>query len=424
MDLQLVNDALALDQDILRNRILLEREQERIRQGAKAPRTMFCRPWLLRREEFGQYHQLMDELRREDVAAFKNFLRVDPLLFQELVDRLTPRIRKKDTWFQKALPPGLKVAITLRHLATGDSYHSLMYYFRVAHNTISYLVKEVCEAIIAEYSDEVLEIPSNPDEWRAKEELFNSRWQFPHTVGALDGKHVSIRKPNKGESMYFNYKGYHSIVLMALVDADYKFVWVNIGCPGSCSDAQIWNVCDLRNHIITDRIGWPNPDNLLHDDMEMPYYIISDEAFALRTWLMKPFSRRHLDHEERIFNYRLSRARRVVENAFGILANRFGCLLTTLKQKPTTVESIVLACVCLHNIMRIRYPHEQNGLIDDEDNNHNAIPGAWRQGANLDDMRDVRGGNMDNRAAKEQRLYLKHYFSSPAGSVAWQDRMV
>jgi hypothetical protein len=164
MDLQLANAALALNQDMLQYRLLLQREEERRRE--RAPRTMFCRDWLLRREEFDQYHQLMEELRGEDVVAFKNFLRVDPLLFQDLVDRLTPIITKKDTWFQKALPPGIKVAITLRHLATGDSYHSLMYSFRVAHNTISYMVKKVCEAIVAEYSEEVLNIPTAPDEWR------------------------------------------------------------------------------------------------------------------------------------------------------------------------------------------------------------------------------------------------------------------
>jgi hypothetical protein len=163
---------------------------------------------------------------------------------------------------------------------------------------------------------------------------------------------------------------------MALVDADYKFMLVNVGSPGSCSDAQIWNYCDLRDHIVTDRIGWPQSDPIPHDDMDTPYYIIGDEAFALKTWLMKPFSRRHVDHEERIFKYRLSRAMRVVENAFGILANRFGCLLTTLKQNPSTVESIVLACVCLHNIMRVRYPHDQNVLVDQEDNNHNIISGV------------------------------------------------
>jgi hypothetical protein len=68
-------------------------------------------------------------------------------------------------------------------------------------------------------------------------------------------------------------------------------------------------------------------------------------ALALRTWLMKPFSRRNMALEDRVFNYRLSRARRVVENAFVILVNRFQCLLTTLKQEPHNVGSIIFACV-------------------------------------------------------------------------------
>ena len=79
--------------------------------------------------------------------------------------------------------------------------------------------------------------------------------------------------------------------------------------------------------------------------------------------------------EDRVFIYRLPRARQVVENAFGILANRFQCLLTTLKQEPHNVESIILAFVCIHNIMRMRYPGDQNALLDREDDNHQGLPG-------------------------------------------------
>ena len=143
------------------------------------------------------------------------------------------------------------------------------------------------------------------------------------------------------------------------------------------------------------------------DDRDMPYFLIGDDTFPLRTWLMKPFSRRNLEREERIFNYRLSQARRIVENAFGILANRFQCLLMTLQQEPETVGSIVLACCCLHNLMRIRYPALQNAALDQEDDNHQLIPGAWRDQANLADMINVGGGNVATRAAKTQRQYLK-----------------
>ena len=173
---------------------------------------------------------------------------------------------------------------------------------------------------------------------------FSSRWNFHHTLGAIDGKHVAIRCPKNGRSLYNNYKGFHSVILLALVDAKYNFLWVDVGTNGSSSDAQIFNDCDLRSGIVDGTLDKPDAEPLSTDDRDMPY------------WLMKPFSARGLPHEERIFNYRLSCARRVVENAFGIMANRFGCLLTTMTQHPETVTYIVLACCMLHNIMRLRYP--------------------------------------------------------------------
>ena len=95
--------------------------------------------------------------------------------------------------------------------------------------------------------------------------------------------------------MYFNYKRYHSVVIMTLVDTDYKFTWVNVGSPGPCLGV-LWNDCDLRDHIVTTRIGWPQPNPLPYDDRDTPYNITGDEVFVLRTWLRKPFSK-HMGHE-------------------------------------------------------------------------------------------------------------------------------
>ena len=105
---------------------------------------------------------------------------------------------------------------------------------------------------------------------------------------------------------------------MDLVGADYPFIWVNIGSQGGCSDAQIWNQSDLKLAIERGLIGMPEATPLPGDDRPIGYYIIADDAFAMRTLLMKPFSRRGLEKDERILNYRSSRARRVVENACGI----------------------------------------------------------------------------------------------------------
>ena len=108
----------------------------------------------------------MQELERESQGDFTNYMRMEPAMFHELVQRLTPRLRRKESNFMRPLDPGLMLAITLRYMATGDSYHSLAYSFRVAHNTISGLVKDVADAIVAEYQDELFDFPSTPDRWR------------------------------------------------------------------------------------------------------------------------------------------------------------------------------------------------------------------------------------------------------------------
>uniref|UniRef100_UPI0035901E0C putative nuclease HARBI1 n=1 Tax=Myxine glutinosa TaxID=7769 RepID=UPI0035901E0C len=316
----------------------------------------------------------MVELREEDVSAFRNFVRVEPRMFQELLDWLGPRLEKKNTWCRKALVPGLKLAITLRHLTTGDSYKSLMFSFRVAHNTISNIISniivEVCEAILAEYADEVISTPSTPEGWMEIAEMFGCRWNFHHALGALDGKHIRIRCPANAGSLYNNYKGYHSVVLMALVDADYKFVWVSCGANGSVSDTQLWNQCELKTAIEDKQIGFPDAEPLPGDDQDTPFFFIGDDAFALKTFMMKPFSRRNMYNDECIFNDRLSGVRRIIENTFGILANPFMCLLTAFRQKPDTVVAMVMSCCSLHNLMRLRYPTLQNMVVDQEGEAH------------------------------------------------------
>ncbi len=97
----------------------------------------------------------MVELRIEDPAVFQTFVKCEPAMFQELVDRLTSLISKLNTNYRKALDPGLKVAITLCYLATGDSSKSLQYGFRVAYNTICLLIAEVSSAIVDAYHEEV-----------------------------------------------------------------------------------------------------------------------------------------------------------------------------------------------------------------------------------------------------------------------------
>ena len=212
---------------------------------------------------------------------------------------------------------------------------------------------------------------------------------------------MALKKPKNSGALYHNYKGLFSIVMLALVDGQYKFRWVDVGTAGSCSDAQICNTCHLKRKIDDGSIGFPDPATITRGGRDVPYFILADDAFALKTWLMKPYGGRMLTREERIANYRISRGRRVVENAFGILVSRFRVMMTTIELPPETVRDVVLTCVVLHNILRSQYQGQYGGQ---------------QPGGAADYGRDRNPA----REAKRLRDYLKDYFNNE-GAVAWQD---
>ena len=129
--LRLELDMLQLRIRYLRIRALIQ--QNLMMQRRRRDRRWWCREWLgpVRRQKFGLFDQLMVELRAEDTASFKNFLRMPPEMFDELVRRLTPRLRKKHTNFRAPIEPAMKLAITLRHLASGNTYHDMRFHWRV-----------------------------------------------------------------------------------------------------------------------------------------------------------------------------------------------------------------------------------------------------------------------------------------------------
>ena len=206
-----------------------------------------------------------------------------------------------------------------------------------------------------------------------------------------------------------------------MVDADYKFIWADVGAQGASSDAQIFNHRPLRNRLESRTLGLPDSEPLPHDDRPIPYFLVGDDAFPLRTWMMKPFSHRAMTNEERMFNYRLSR---VAENNFGILAHRWRCMLGTMQQEPHGAKIIVMAAICLHNLMQLRYSGLQNSDLDREDDAGNNILGAWRNDRVLQDMDRVGRRNVANREGKRLREYLKHYYNSDVGRLSWQEHMI
>ena len=139
-----------------------------------------------------------------------------PEFFEMIKTRLEPRLVRQATNYRAPISVGEKLALTIRYLATGESYTSLSCQFRVGRSTISKFLPGVCRAIQEEFSREHLRCPTTPDEWKELEREFRIRWNVPHALGALDGKHVAVKKPKNTGALFHNYKGFFSIVMLAL----------------------------------------------------------------------------------------------------------------------------------------------------------------------------------------------------------------
>ena len=97
-----------------------------------------------------------------------------------------------------------------------------------------------------------------PDQWREVAESFGKRWNFHNCIGAIDGKHIAIKCPSNCRTYYFNYKGFHSIVLLALVDANYKFLYIDVGANGLCSDGGVFKDSNLYKALEDGTAGLPS----------------------------------------------------------------------------------------------------------------------------------------------------------------------
>lgn len=190
-------------------------------------------------------------------------------------------------------------------------------------------------------------------EWNEIAEQFMYKWQFPNCLGAVDGKHVSIKSPPNSGSQFFNYKHFHSIVLLAVVDAYKKFIIIDVGSMGRFSDGGIFADSAFGQKLQNNQLNLPGDQPLLEGGTPIPYVFIGDQAFPLQKHFMRPYPQSACrdSREKRTFNYRLSRARNVVENAFGILSMRFRVFRRALECQLESVDAITKATCVLHNYL-------------------------------------------------------------------------
>lgn len=178
-------------------------------------------------------------------------------------------------------------------------------------------------------------------DWVNYANAYDDIWNFPFCCGAVDGKHVIMQQPAKSGSLFFNYKvnetnlhihcsctipfqfahvqltiidyfvfqQTNSIVLLAVVDASYKFIVVDIGQYGSSADGGVWMHSNIGQKLNKDKTVLPGYSTIPETNISLPHVFVGDEAFQLCPNFMRPYPADGLTFSQRIFNYRLSRAR-------------------------------------------------------------------------------------------------------------------
>ncbi|XP_055905479.1 uncharacterized protein LOC129940971 [Eupeodes corollae] len=269
---------------------------------------------------------------------------------------------------------------------------------------------ETCEPII-KVLKEYIKLPEYESERKMLAESFNQRWNFPHCIGAIDGKHVSITKPPGTGSQFFNYKKHFSIILMAIVNSNCEFIMVEVGANGRCSDAGMFGETKFFSKLKQNRLNIPAPELISNFSIEMPYVFVADDAFPLMTNIMKPFSHKSMDKKEMIYNYRLSRARGNVEMTFGQLTSKFRVLLKPINLAPEKATTITLACCYLHNYLRRK--KDTVYASNESTENLNTDP--------LTPLRSTTAKNVCNNI-KSIRQNFCEYFNT-IGEVSWQNNV-
>ncbi|XP_072144203.1 uncharacterized protein [Dermacentor andersoni] len=339
---------------------------------------MYIRELFDKRPQLGDYHQLVQELRQVDPEYhFKYF----------------------------------------RFLATGASMQDIAMSYCMHATTVAGILKETLPAIWDCLSPLVLK-PTTTAHWDKIRKGYSLKWNFPNVVGSIDGKHFAIQCPDMSGSDYYNYKGFYSIVLLAVVDADYRFTLVEVGAQGRISDGAFFNESSIRD--VFERGGVELPTTAVNG---WPVFMVGDAAFPLRTYLMRPYPGRQLDDRKRIFNYRLSRARRCVENAFGILVSRWRAFLGTATGQPELLTDMVNAAVCLHNFLMVDSVYCPAGYGDAVCGGE-IQDGYWRQSITPVGAIAVSSSNRSAPAAMALRDEISNYFLSAAGSVPWQVNVI
>lgn len=293
--------------------------------------------------------------------------------------------------------------------------------FLVGKSTVSGIILEVCGVIWKVLQHLYVKTPVEHD-WLNIAEDFDNKWNLKNCVGALDGKHISIQAPRKSGTQYFNYKKFYSIVLLATCDANYKFTLVDIGAFGSVSDGAVFMDCQFGEAMVNGTLGIPKDRTIPEMRRKVPFFFAGDAAFPLKSYIMRPYPGLGLNKKERVFNYRLSRARRTIENSFGILVSRWRIFRQPIIADVPTIELMVAGTICLHNFIMTEEAKSPNSSLYTPRNNTENFSRELNESV-LNPIGRI-GPNRSADSSRELRDNLASFYISPAGEILSQYKYV
>ncbi|KAK5647968.1 hypothetical protein RI129_002860 [Pyrocoelia pectoralis] len=247
----------------------------------------------------------------------------------------------------------LKERIVLTYLATGVNFKQLGFTFMRGASTIGKIIANTRVAIWTFLQPLYMPVPTEND-WKRIGDRYNLLWNFAHCVGSVDGKHFRVHKFANTGSRNINYNGYFSVQLMACADADGYFTTIDVGDLGRNSDGGVFRTSRLGRWLDRGGLRLPLPEQLPENENgpNIPYFLCGDEAFPLSKYFMRPYPKRVLTNKKRIFNYRLSRARKSIECTFGMLVSKFTVFESPMVCSKNTAISIIKTACILHNYIR------------------------------------------------------------------------
>ena len=279
--------------------LLLQHLKEK--KNLKYRKRMWVRQLFKERETKGAFNLLVKDMALYDQEYFFKFFRMTPTKYEQLLQLVAPAITKCSIR-REAIGPSERLTVTLKYIFAGTSQIDLAGMFRISPTSISRIINETSSALWnCLLAEKYISHPENEIEWSAVANEFERKWNFPNCIGAMDGKHIVMQAPARSGSYFFNYKKSHSIVLMAVCNANYEFTLLDIGDTGRNSDGGVFGHSDMGIAFESNLLNIPDPIELSGTEIKCPYILVADEAFPLKAYLMKPYPREVLAIKERIF---------------------------------------------------------------------------------------------------------------------------